>query len=173
MEETNYDRSRAFALSGTATPGSVSSEKTAINAPEPTSEEKKGPETTPAADTASAVEAGETQHVFTPKTFMDKLKLFDKHQLSKPNRIGRMMWRPLVFLTFPVIAYSGFSYGSYLVWFNVLNGTTSLILGGAPYDFRASMVGLSYFSPLIGVCLGYVHTNLPHFPILQPKLTPW
>lgn len=30
-----------------------------------------------------------------------------------------------------------FSYGSYLIWFNVLNGTASIILGSAPYNFRS------------------------------------
>lgn len=29
-----------------------------------------------------------------------------------------------------------FSYGSYLIWFNVLNGTSSIILGSEPYNFR-------------------------------------
>jgi hypothetical protein len=29
-----------------------------------------------------------------------------------------------------------FSYGSYLIWFNVLNGTASIILGSPPYSFR-------------------------------------
>lgn len=66
--------------------------------------------------------------------------------------------RPLIFLSFPVIFYAGFSYGSNLVWFNVLNATASLILGGT-YDFSASMVGLSYVSPLIGVALGAAYTG--------------
>jgi hypothetical protein len=30
---------------------------------------------------------------------------------------------------------SRFSYGSYLVLFNILNGTASIILGGTPYNF--------------------------------------
>ena len=70
-----------------------------------------------------------------------------------------MMLRPLILLSFPVILYSGFSYGSNLVWFNVLNATASLILSGKPYDFRSSMVGLSYLSPLIGVFVGSAYTG--------------
>lgn len=58
-----------------------------------------------------------------------------------------------------VIFYAGFSYGSNLVWFNVLNGTASLVLGGPPYNFAASMVGLSYVSPLIGVAIGSLYTG--------------
>lgn len=68
------------------------------------------------------------------------------------------MTRPLIFLTFPVIFYAGFSYGSNLVWFNVLNATSSLILGGT-YGFSASMVGVSYVSPLIGVALAAAYTG--------------
>lgn len=65
-----------------------------------------------------------------------------------------MILRPLIFLSFPVISYAGFSYGSNLVWFNVLNGTASLVLSKEPYEFSSSTVGLAYISPLIGVTLG-------------------
>ena len=44
------------------------------------------------------------------------------------------------------------------VWFNVLNGTASLVLGGQ-YGFSSSMVGLSYVGPLIGVFLGAAYTG--------------
>lgn len=63
-------------------------------------------------------------------------------------------------MTFPVIFYAGFCYGSNLVWFNVLNATASLILSGAPYNFAPSMVGLSYVSPLIGVFIGTAYTGV-------------
>lgn len=87
------------------------------------------------------------------KSYYHKLKLFDKQELRYPNRLKDMALRPLIFLSFPVIFYAGFSYGSNLVWFNVLNGTTSLILSGKPYGFSSSTVGLAYVSPLIGMAL--------------------
>ena len=87
------------------------------------------------------------------KSFSSKLKLFDKQTLRYPNRLKDMVLRPLIFLSFPVIFYAGFSYGSSLVWFNVLNGTTSLILSGKPYGFSSSIVGLAYISPFIGMTL--------------------
>lgn len=80
--------------------------------------------------------------------------MFDTKSLHKPNRLLEMAYRPLIFLTFPVIFYAGFSYGSNLVWFNVLNGTASLILSQKPYGFSSSMVGLAYLSPLLGAALG-------------------
>ena len=88
------------------------------------------------------------------KSYWSKLKVFDKKALQYPNRLKGMILRPLIFLTFPVVFYAGFSYGSNLIWFNVLNGTASLILSGEPYGFSSSIVGLCYFAPLIGVSLG-------------------
>ncbi|KAJ4360186.1 uncharacterized protein N0V89_000746 [Didymosphaeria variabile] len=92
------------------------------------------------------------------KTYYDKLKLFQISDLHKPNELKGMMSRPLIFLTFPVIFYSGFSYGSNLVWFNVLNATASVILNGT-YGFSASIVGVCYISPLLGVAVGAAYTG--------------
>ena len=88
------------------------------------------------------------------KSYSSKLKVFDTETLRYPNHLKGMVFRPLIFLSFPVIFFSGFSYGSNLIWFNVLNGTASLILSESPYEFSSSIVGLCYFSPLIGVILG-------------------
>lgn len=93
------------------------------------------------------------------KTYRTKLKLFESTAWQRPNRLGGMMLRPLIFLTFPVVSYAGSSYGSNLVWFNVLNATASLILSGSPYRFSSSMVGLAYLSPLIGVIVGFIYTG--------------
>lgn len=88
------------------------------------------------------------------KSYWSRLKVFDTRALRYPNHLKGMVLRPLIFFTFPVIFYSGFSYGSNLIWFNVLNGTASLILSENPYGFSSSIVGLCYFSPLIGVIIG-------------------
>ncbi|KAL1310666.1 hypothetical protein AAFC00_000932 [Neodothiora populina] len=96
--------------------------------------------------------------LYKRKTYLDKLKLWQAADLAKPNHLIGMVIRPLKFLTFPVIFYAGFSYGSNLIWFNFLNGTASLILGGT-YNFESSMVGLSYLSPLIGVVIGSIYTG--------------
>ena len=88
------------------------------------------------------------------KTYLQKLKVLDEGATSHPNRLVGMASRPLIFLSFPVILYAGFCYGSNLIWFNVLNGTTSLILSKQPFGFSSSMVGLSYISPLIGSTIG-------------------
>ena len=104
-------------------------------------------------NSAVTEEEGRSDNALKRKSFYTKLKVFDKQELRYPNRLKSMALRPLIFLSFPVISYAGFSYGSSLVWFNVLNGTTSLILSGKPYEFSSSIVGLTYLSPLIGMAL--------------------
>ncbi|KAF2710562.1 MFS general substrate transporter [Pleomassaria siparia CBS 279.74] len=141
MEETNYVRH----TTGTppVTPG--------VLIPTPPSDSEKA---SPIPSSAGYYHAP----AYKQKTYLDKIKLFQKADLQKSNQLVGMMTRPLKFATFPVIAYAGFSYGSNLVWFNVLNATASLILGGT-YDFSPSMVGLSYVSPLIGVALAAAYTG--------------
>ncbi|KAL9077585.1 MAG: hypothetical protein Q9157_003309 [Trypethelium eluteriae] len=88
------------------------------------------------------------------KSYLQKLRVFEKEQLKKPNELKGMILRPLIFLTFPVVVFSGVTLGSHLIYFNILNGTASLILSSPPYSFKSSFVGLSYVSPLIGITLG-------------------
>lgn len=96
---------------------------------------------------APSVEAG----IVSTKSFAQKLSVW---QPSPGQSMLQRAKRSLYYLSWPVIAYCGFSYGSYLILFNILNATASIILGGAPYNFRSSMVGLSYLSCVIGVGVG-------------------
>ena len=153
MEETNY--SRAVIVGHEA---AEDSDKTSQGSQElpAKGDEKSG------AGIPADVEQSEplpSSHMKT-KTYLDKIKLVRSADLRKQNHLAGMVARPVIFLTFPVIFYAGFSYGSNLVWFNVLNGTASLVLGGPPYNFAASMVGLSYVSPLIGVAIGSFYTGV-------------
>lgn len=88
---------------------------------------------------------------YNRKSYLDKLKVFETKQSQYPNRLKGMILRPIIFLSFPVIFYAGFSYGSHLIWFNVLNGTASLILSEEPYEISSSTIGLAYLSPFIGI----------------------
>jgi MFS family permease len=135
LEETNYSRhifpeKSLEPASGSLTPQQVSSSN------EKTTEPNAGNPT-------DSIEQ-RTEHTgVSSKTFYQKMQLFGPGTFSKRNQILRMMERPLIFLSFPVIAYAGFCYGSNLVWFNVLNATASLILT-EQYNFSASMVGVAY-----------------------------
>ncbi|KAL4927853.1 putative serine/threonine protein kinase ENV7 [Aspergillus undulatus] len=95
--------------------------------------------------------------VYTKKTYMQKLSLLGPRQAK--NNLVRRAWHTIHYLSWPVIFYAGFSYGSYLVWFNVLNGTASLILGSSPYNFSSSMIGLSYLACCLGVIFGSLFTG--------------
>lgn len=89
-----------------------------------------------------------------PYTWLQRLRLFRQPWLSLKTMFT-MMYRPILLLRFPVVVWSGFIYGAALVWFNVLNATSSMIFTGT-YDFSASMVGLAYFGPTIGAILAWI-----------------
>ncbi|KKY16779.1 putative mfs transporter [Diplodia seriata] len=157
MEETNYVRH---------TPGMpVASTTGSSEDARPEADSKAMPSRSTGADVkanadSSAFEARPGIVASKPrKSYVDKLKPFQPADLHKPNELKGMIYRPLAFLTFPVIFYAGFSYGANLIWFNVLNATASLILGGT-YGFSASMVGLSYVSPLVGVAIASWYTGV-------------
>ncbi|KAF4497549.1 hypothetical protein FAGAP_6279 [Fusarium agapanthi] len=88
-----------------------------------------------------------------PRTFLQKLSLW---QPTPSQSIARHAGRSLQYLGWPVIFFAGFSYGSYLIWFNVLNATASIILSGPGYGFKPSMVGLSYLSCCLGTILAAI-----------------
>lgn len=137
MEETNYNRK---------TSGVVAE----LDSPPPETTVDADPEKigTPA---VSSVSTGEGEVTMRPKTFVEKLSIWNP---SPGQNMLKRAITSLKYLSWPVIFYAGFSYGSYLIWFNVLNATASIILGGPPYNFKASMVGVSYVSCFIGVIIG-------------------
>lgn len=118
MEETNYDRAPLeLVTTPTNTPGATTPKEAELStSPDP---EKAG--TTIEPDSDNDHSAG-TVH-YARKTYFQKLSLLDK---KREFHLFRMMIRPLLFFSLPSVVYAGFSYGSNLVWFNVLNGTASL-----------------------------------------------
>lgn len=138
FEETTYSR-KTPSLDGSRQPDSPGTEAV--------EDGKKAPPSDPARPSVEESEAISPM----PKTFVQRMAIW------KPSPNQNMLQsalRSLKFLTWPVIFYAGFSYGSYLIWFNVLNATSSIILSGAPYNFGSSMVGLSYLSCCVGVIIG-------------------
>lgn len=86
----------------------------------------------------------------TPHTYAERLLFFNK-RYTPPSLLWTMMYRPILLLRFPVVFWAGFYYGASLCSYSVANATASLIFSSSPYSFRASMVGLTYIGPLIGV----------------------
>ncbi|KAI1024216.1 hypothetical protein LB504_005312 [Fusarium proliferatum] len=151
MEETNYNRAVRRADHLPISPSRLSDEN------DGKAEEK-------AADTGRSEvrEADEANVQYAkPRTYLQKLSLW---QPTPSQSMARHAGRSLQYLGWPVIFFAGFSYGSYLIWFNVLNATASIILSGPGYGFKPSMVGLSYLS----CCLGTIIAA-----ILAGRLSDW
>lgn len=160
MEETNYDRTYSSTSLQhdipvtPATPLDRSNSVPTMLEKDATSEKLAG---TPQYSTPPSPEMGQVFVHNQPKSYARKLTLFSSSR--RQNNLFHHFLRPLVLLSFPSVVYAGFSYGSNLVWFNLLNGTTSLILSGAPYNFSSSMVGLSYIAALLGVLAGSLYSG--------------
>ncbi|TFA98379.1 hypothetical protein CCMA1212_009875 [Trichoderma ghanense] len=152
LEETNYDRPLvgiirvAEAHDGTSEKTTSSSSTGAA-----AGNESHGAADVFADDSNSAMLQGKET------SYWQKLSLLDK---SRPFQMHRRAWQILRLIAWPVVFYSGFSYGTYLIWFNILNATSSIVLGGAPYNFRPSIVGLSYLACVVGVILGSAYSGV-------------
>lgn len=142
MEESNYDRKNVGINYNEPLSDTVAAKQGTAEAAKPISgdAEKQASGPTPTLEGKS-------------KTFVWKLSLLDK---SRPFLMHWRAWQIVKLLSWPVVFYSGFSFGTYLIWFNILNATTSIIFGGEAYGFQPSIVGLTYISCMVGVVVGYV-----------------
>lgn len=152
LEETNYDRKTVGIVEGTQSPSPSDAEDV-----DSTSEKNPSPDksTTAATETPESRTAG-TSTVYEAKTYWQKLSLWDK---PRAFVMHWRAWQILKLLSWPVVFYSGFSYGTYLVWFNILNATASIILGGEPYNFTPAIIGLSYISCIVGTTFAALFTG--------------
>lgn len=147
MEETNYDR---------RTVGIVAESSDGVAEPGPDAEKGKEASTDPT-DAIERVPSPDGLPPAATKTFWQKISVVDK---PRPFMMHYRAWQSLKLLSWPVVFYSGFSYGTYLIYFNILNATASIILGGSPYNFQPSLVGLSYISCVIGVAAASAFTGV-------------
>ena len=146
MEETNYDRDTFGLVKGDSSDIAQSNGKGNMN-------NAQNPN---ASANLSPTEVTELPQTVSCKSYRQKLRLWDK---PRPQRMLYRMLLSLRLVSWPVIFYAGFSYGSYLIWFNVLNATASVILSGEPYNFPSGIVGLSYVASFIGVICGSLFTG--------------
>ncbi|KAK0376111.1 hypothetical protein CLIM01_06531 [Colletotrichum limetticola] len=148
MEETNYQRMDVL----TAEPYQVDYTPSALEkgSKDPSDSDRVAPVQTPPSHVPT----------MTKKSYLDKLKMFRKQDINHHASLVEMVIRPFLYFQIPSIVFAGFMYGAVVCYFNVLNGTASLILSSSPYNFRSSIVGLSYISCLIGVGIGTVYSGL-------------
>ncbi|TLD21060.1 hypothetical protein PspLS_09251 [Pyricularia sp. CBS 133598] len=95
----------------------------------------------------------------TRLTYYQKLSLFRPSTFRHDMSLLSGVKRSFIYLSFPGVVFSGIMYGATVCWFNVLNGTASPILSGAPYGWPSSMVGLSYVACLVGVGIGTFYSG--------------
>jgi MFS family permease len=144
MEETMYVRDNAYEGESVAGPSNEVSVKEDDN--EKGTRSSATPSPIPTAHTPLKRNINEGLHRYT---------LF-KSIPGRPSNIDmlRMAYRPVVMIfRFPTVAWSGFLYGINLAWYNVLNGTASPVLSGAPYNWSAALVGCVYTGPIIGAAI--------------------
>lgn len=150
MEETNFHRNPATSIEpgGDIEGDSVSADEQASGG---TLVSKEAAVPT----VESTVEADpDLEHLDETRSYWQKLAIYRPDAFQRKANFRGMILRPLIFFSFPVIAFSGFMYGAIVCYFNILNGTASVILSSPPYNFSPSMVGLSYVACLIGVFIG-------------------
>lgn len=142
MEETKFNRK--------ATPLHLN-DTVDINKPnEPSSDGKKEIES----QTKSNVDVANGSVLSSSKTFLDKIKIFRSEHVRGSVPIKGMLIRPFKYFSLPIVVFCGFMYGAVVCYFNVLNGTASIILSAPPYSFKPSYVGLCYVATIIGVFVG-------------------
>ncbi|KAL1967169.1 hypothetical protein VTN77DRAFT_3460 [Rasamsonia byssochlamydoides] len=153
MEETNYDRKTVVIVADSCQAASSASsaafERDNHDGKDVEKSPQQGSGNQEPVDTDSPI-------TYKKKSYPQKLSLLSSRE---KNNVLRRAWHALYFASWPVIFYAGFSYGSYLIWFNVLNGTASIILGSPPYSFSSSIVGLSYVACCLGVIGGSLFTG--------------
>ncbi|KAK4701288.1 hypothetical protein P7C70_g4946, partial [Phenoliferia sp. Uapishka_3] len=150
MEETNYVRSTTEINEEHETGSGTNSS--------PTEDDLKKSE--PVNSSVTPVDSFESLNALqgTPSTILQRLLFFNKRYTSLKTSLT-MVYRPLLLLRFPVVFWSGFLYGTSLVMYNILNATASIILSAAPYNFKASSVGLMYVGPIVGVICGSFYSG--------------
>ncbi|KAM0480185.1 hypothetical protein ACHAPX_004010 [Trichoderma viride] len=153
LEETNYERQTVGVIYAEGSQEGVS-EKTSPSAAATSNKDEGATSSWANNDGASS---GNIVLQGVEKTYWQKLSLLDK---PRPFTMHKRAWQILRLIAWPVVFYSGFSYGTYLIWFNILNATSSIVLGGAPYNFQPSIVGLSYLACIVGVIIGSAYSGI-------------
>ncbi|KAH8689663.1 major facilitator superfamily domain-containing protein [Talaromyces proteolyticus] len=115
-------------------------------------EAEKGPSSQ--IDSSNPPISSESGEIFPVKTYLQKLKMWGLHNPKQPYTFWQSIYLSFRLLLFPTQIFSGLLVGSILAWYNVLGGSLAEVLGGAPYNFTADQIGLTYFASVIGVSVG-------------------
>ncbi|EXJ94380.1 hypothetical protein A1O1_02774 [Capronia coronata CBS 617.96] len=166
MDETMYDRklleSQAIERARAAASGTAHAEATTaetdMTSKEAQTTEKPQQEGSDASVSSEAREAGLVP-IYERPTYWKKMRLF-RIIPGKENHLLAMMTRPIMHAwNFPIMAMSGIQYGSFLMWFTVLNATWTSILQADPYNFSPGITGVAYVAPFLGSLIGAFYSG--------------
>lgn len=152
MEETDYNRLRGRLATSEETPDSISlkDQEAGAHAEETENASRhKGPEYCHTRRQVEQPVASSTEK----KPLWKRLEIVRRDDSRRADILLMRLTRPLKFLLFPVISWTGFSYGVVIVWLAIINATQSLLLANAPYNFSTISVGYTFFAPLVGTTL--------------------
>lgn len=91
------------------------------------------------------------------KTFIQKLSL--TLGITKKFLMWEFIKTTIYMFRYPIVLWSGFLYGSTLIWYTVLNATSAMVLSAPPYNFSSAMCGLAYASPCVFTVLLYFYAG--------------
>ncbi|GMG21165.1 unnamed protein product [Ambrosiozyma monospora] len=106
---------------------------------------------------AALIEEDEIVEYPPVRTFIQRMSL--THGIKKEQHLWDYFKAAFLMAQFPVVLYGGFLYGSSLFWYSVLNATEAMVLGAEPYNFKPSMCGLAYLSPVIFTFIIYPYAG--------------
>ncbi|PSK33718.1 hypothetical protein C7M61_005182 [Candidozyma pseudohaemuli] len=92
-----------------------------------------------------------------PKSFVQKLSL--TLGITKKFLMWEFIKTTAYMFRYPIVLWSGFLYGSTLIWYTVLNATEAMVLSAPPYNFSSAMCGLAYASPCVFTVLLYFYAG--------------
>ncbi|KAI6782647.1 uncharacterized protein J7T54_003660 [Emericellopsis cladophorae] len=149
MEETIYFRDSS--IEGENPGAGVSARQSVVGNDDKTTSDKEAP-TTATGATSSTRSVTAYRNINAGWSSYGLFKVLP----GRPTNLDmlRMTYRPILMIfRFPTVAWAGFLYGINLAWYNVLNGTASPVLSGAPYNWSAAQVGCVYAGPIIGAAI--------------------
>lgn len=157
MEETKFDRAKYMTshhIEGQALP-STNQVQPELDSKDTDGKQDGDQEAARTTTTLSQVEGPHhgLDEQFKKKSRLARLKPIERENLRGKNQLVKLIIRPILLLLFPIISYSGFIYGSNIIWLSVLNATESMVLSNDPYNMSTSTVGLTFIAPLIGTTL--------------------
>lgn len=116
------------------------------------------------------------------RSYVQRLKMIET-EYNDPRSWFVLFLRP-AFAYFPAVIYSALVYGSQMGWLSLLLVTQSQIYSDVPYNFNASMVGLTNVGAFVGSIFGMyyggpladkfiIHMSRKNKGVFEPEMRLW